>query len=98
MWGDEAVGVMNEESILEAIKDKTDLIETGIWNKLTYEDGTIEKWQGLEEGFVNLMKTNDRFNKRIMEIFETEIIQKFDKKLGNASDFLNDGSGTSPEI
>lgn len=98
VWGDEAVGVMNEESILEAIKDKTDLIETGIWNKLTYEDGTIEKWQGLEEGFVNLMKTNDRFNKRIIEIFETEIIQKFDKKLGNASDFLNDGSGTSPEI
>lgn len=92
LWGDE-VGVLNEESILEAIKGKTDQLESGVWNKLTYSDGTVEKWQGLEEGFVKLMKTNEKFRNRVMEIFEYEIIQKFDKKLGNASDFLNDGKG-----
>jgi protein RecA len=92
LWGDE-VGVMNEESILEAIKGKTEHLETGTWNKLTYADGTQEKWQGLEEGFVNLMKTNEKFRNRVMEIFDYEVIQKFDKKLGNAKDFLNDGSG-----
>jgi recombination protein RecA len=92
LWGDE-VGVMNEESILEAIKGKTEHLETGTWNKLTYADGTVEKWQGLEEGFIKLMKTNEKFKNRVMEIFDYEVIQKFDKKLGNAKDFLNDGSG-----
>lgn len=92
LWGD-TVGVMNEESILEAIKGKTDHLETGVWNKLAYADGTVEKWQGLEEGFVNLMKTNEKFKNRVMEIFDYEVIQKFDKKLGNAKDFLNDGKG-----
>jgi recombination protein RecA len=92
LWGD-TVGVLNEESILEAIKGKTEHLETGTWNKLTYADGTVEKWQGLEEGFVNLMKTNEKFKNRVMEIFDYEVIQKFDKKLGNAKDFLNDGKG-----
>jgi len=92
LWGDQ-VGVMNEESILEAIKGKTEHLESGVWNKLTYADGTVEKWQGLEEGFTNLMKTSDKFRARVMEIFDYEVIQKFDKKLGNASDFLNDGKG-----
>jgi recombination protein RecA len=92
LWGD-TVGVMNEESVLEAIKGKTEHLETGTWNKLTYADGTVEKWQGLEEGFVNLMKTNEKFKQRVMEIFDYEVIQKFDKKLGNAKDFLNDGKG-----
>jgi len=92
LWGDE-VGVLNEESILEAIKGKTEHLETGTWNKLTYADGTVQKWQGLEEGFVNLMKTNEKFKNRVMEIFDYEVIQKFDKKLGNAKDFLNDGKG-----
>lgn len=92
LWGD-SVGVMNEESILEAIKGKTEHLETGTWNKLAYADGSVEKWQGLEEGFVNLMKTNEKFKNRVMEIFDYEVIQKFDKKLGNAKDFLNDGKG-----
>ena len=92
LWGD-TVGVLNEESILEAIKGKTEHLESGVWNKLTYADGTVEKWQGLEEGFVNLMKTNEKFKQRVMEIFDYEVIQKFDKKIGNASDFLNDGKG-----
>ena len=92
LWGD-TVGVMKEESILEAIKGKTDHLESGVWNKLTYADGTVEKWQGLEEGFTKLMKTNDKFKQRVMEIFDYEVIQKFDKKIGNASDFLNDGKG-----
>ena len=92
LWGD-TVGVLNEESILEAIKGKTEHLESGVWNKLTYADGTVEKWQGLEEGFVKLMKTNEKFKQRVMEIFDYEVIQKFDKKIGNASDFLNDGKG-----
>ena len=92
LWGD-TVGVLNEESILEAIKGKTEHLESGVWNKLTYADGTVEKWQGLEEGFVKLMKSNEKFKQRVMEIFDYEVIQKFDKKIGNASDFLNDGMG-----
>ena len=92
LWGD-TVGVLNEESILEAIKGKTEHLESGVWNKLTYADGTVEKWQGLEEGFVRLMKSNEKFKQRVMEIFDYEVIQKFDKKIGNASDFLNDGKG-----
>lgn len=91
LWGD-TVGVKNEESILEAIK-KSDELQTGAWNKLKYEDGTEEKWQGLEEGFERLMKTNEKFRARVMQIFEHEVIQKFDKKLGRAEDFYNDGKG-----
>ena len=94
LWGSsDHVGVLNEESILEAIKEKTEHLETGVWNKLTYADGTVEKWQGLEEGFVKLMKENEKFRQRVMEIFEYQVIQKFDKKIGPASEFLNDGVG-----
>lgn len=39
------------------------------------------------------MKSNEKFKQRVMEIFDYEVIQKFDKKIGNASDFLNDGKG-----
>lgn len=94
LWGsNERVGVLNEESILEAIKGKTEDLETGVWNKLKYADGTVEKWQGLEQGFVELMKTNQKFKDRVMEIFDYQVIQKFDKKIGHASEFLNDGQG-----
>jgi recombination protein RecA len=92
LWGDE-VGVMDEESLLEAIKG-SEYLQTGTWNKLLNEDGTeLAKWQSLEKGFVNEMKNNEVFRDRVMEILEEEVILKFEKRQGSGKDFLDDGVG-----
>lgn len=92
LWGDR-VGVMDEESLLEAIKG-SEYLETGTWNKLLNEDGSeLAKWQGLEDGFVREMKKNDVFRERVMEILEEEVILKFDQRQGSGKDFLDDGVG-----
>lgn len=96
LWGDnDVVGALDEESLFDAIKG-SEHMETGTWNKLTYKDGTQEKWQGAEVGFAQLMKTNPKFRERVMEIFDYQVIERFDKKLGSANEFLNDGKGELP--
>lgn len=95
-WGEE-VGVMDDESLLDAIKG-SDSLKTGVWNYLYSATGEeVAKWQGLETGFVEQMKTNAAFKDRVMEIVEEEIIMKFDKRLGKAEDFYNDGIGDDLE-
>jgi len=91
LWGDE-VGILNEESLLLAIKG-SEFYVGGSWSKLLNKDGSeLAKWSG-DKQFVSLMRADPKFAKRVDEIVEEEIILKFDKRLGKAEDFFNDGVG-----
>lgn len=89
LWGDE-VGVMDEESILEAIKPAKE-ISLGGWCSLKCDDGYEKKWQG-ESVFVELMKTDQDFKKHIMDILERDVVMAFDKKVGDAKSFYDPSS------
>jgi len=96
LWGDH-VGIMDEESILLAIKGSEYYIG-GTWGTLLNKDGTeFRKWQG-DKKFVELMKTDPSFVARVNEIVEEEIILKFDQRLGKAEDYFNDGVGEALQV
>lgn len=86
LWGDE-VGIQDEESLIEAIKPSS-YITLGKWNSLEYADGTSQKWQG-DSGFVKLMKEDEKFRSRVDEILEEEVIMKFDRREGDASNYYD---------
>lgn len=83
LWGDK-IGIQDEESWLEAVKGSAQIESKGPWYNLLYEDGTSEKFQGAK--WMDKLK-NEKFRNRILEIMDDEIIMKFDKREGNASDF-----------
>lgn len=98
LWGDE-VKIMDEESWFEAIRNSESL-STGAWNKLQYEDGTwSESFRSAD--WLEKLK-DDKFRKRVQDLMDEEVIQKFDKRQGNADDFYDiDGEGTpieAPEV
>jgi len=91
LWAEE-VGIMDEESLLEAIKSCEE-IKLGQWCSMTCADGFERKWQGAEEGFVDLMVNDPEFRTHVMEIVNRDIILAFDKKTGDARNFYD----TPPE-
>ena len=85
LWGDD-IGVQDEESWIEAIKGSVYLKQSGAWYSLQYKDGTDEKFQPSKW---KDMLTNQKFRDRILEIMDEEVILKFDKRQGEASDFYD---------
>jgi recombination protein RecA len=84
LWGDE-IGVMDEESWLEAIKS-SEHVKMGAWSTLTFEDGTQEKFQTSSW----LSKLQDKkFRARVLEIMDEEVVLKFHERTGNAEDFYD---------
>lgn len=94
LWGD-TVGVMDEESLLEAIKSSP-RYTGGSWSKLLDREGKEYKFQS-EKGFVKLMKEDVAFKDAVMDILEEEVILKFDKRQGKAEEYYNDGVGDDLE-
>lgn len=87
LWGDD-IGVMDEESILEAIKS-ADEINLGSWSKLICEDGYEKKWQKNPDGFIKLMRDDAEFKKRVMDIFDRDIVLAFENKSVAAKNFYD---------
>ena len=84
LWGEE-VGVMDEESWLEAIKSSP-YVKTGAWWTLTYADGTEEKFQS--SGWVEKLQI-PKFRQRILDIMDEEIVLKFHERTGDAENFYD---------
>jgi RecA/RadA recombinase len=83
----EELGVMDDESIFEAIKENCEhLVQSGAWYALKFEDGTEEKFQG--KAWNEKMK-NEKFRSRVLQIVHEEIVVKFATKTGDASRFYN---------
>jgi RecA/RadA recombinase len=85
LWAGHRVGIMNDESLLEAIKSSDRLTNSGAWFKLK---GYDTKFQTAT--FPKLMKTNEKFAKLVYDIIDEEVIQKFENKSGKATDFYDE--------
>ena len=85
LWGGE-VGIKDEESWLEAIKGSESLTNSGAWFTLHYADGKTEKFQTKQW----LDKLEDEsFKARVLELMDEEVILRFERREGNASDFYD---------
>ena len=76
MWADK-VGVLDDESLFEAIKSSSSLT-------VVYQDGTIDKFRAAD--WAQKMK-EPKFRERIFDLLNEEVILKFDKREGMASEF-----------
>jgi len=85
LWG-EGIGVQDEESWLEAIKGSENLLQRGAWYALQYENGDQEKFMSSQ--WVEKL-ANEKFKQRVFEIMDEEIVMKFDKRQGTASEFYD---------
>ena len=84
IWGD-GVGIMDDESLFEAIKVSDKLSSYGAWYTLSTESGDIKfqpsKWSEKMQ--------DPAFKEVVLKIIDDEVIRKFDNREGNASGFYN---------
>jgi hypothetical protein len=59
----------------------------GAWYSLEMGDGKVEKFQPSK--WEDKMQ-DQAFKQRVYDIMDEEVIQKFDQRLGNASDFYEE--------
>jgi len=88
MWGTDDVGIRDEESWFDAIKGSEHLSSAGAWYTLSTPDGYSKKFQPSK--WTETIKSDEEFRKRIIQIMDEEIVQKFDKREGDASVFYED--------
>ena len=88
LWGDK-IGIQDEESLFDAISASTSLVRKGAWYELNDANGNPigSKFQSAK--WTDRMK-DEVFRLRVHEIMDEEVIFKFDKRLGNASDFYEE--------
>lgn len=91
IWGDnQHVGILDEESWLEAIKNSP-FVESGLSWKIWKDPNDKEKdkpqFSFRASGFKEKLTKEPKFLKRILEIMDIEIIEKFDKQEEDAKQF-----------
>jgi RecA/RadA recombinase len=86
IWGED-IGVRDDESLFEAIQSSKHLNSAGAWWTLAYKDGSEEKFQAPK--WAELMN-GEKFRSRVMNLFDEEVILKFDKRLVDAGVFYED--------
>jgi recombination protein RecA len=87
LWGNE-VGIRDEESWFDAIKGSDSLTSAGAWYTLKTEDGYEKKFQPSK--WTEIIHEDEEFRQKVIAIMDEEIIQKFDKRQGDAKDFYED--------
>ncbi len=84
LWGDENVGIQDEESWFEAIQLSDKLKQSGAWFTLVLKDGTERKFQ--RKSWLDMLK-EEPFKERVLQIIDEDVIRKFDNREGKASDY-----------
>ena len=93
LWGTEHVGVQDEQSWLDALKESKHMIVKGSWYTLSL-DGYEKKFQ--PSRWVEVLNSDEEFKNKVIELMDIEVIQKFDSLEGNASMFYDsDGENDS---
>jgi len=87
LWGNE-VGIRDEESWFDAIKGSPCLASAGAWYTLKMPDGYEKKFQPSK--WAEILATDADFKERVLSIMDEEIIQKFEKRQGDAKRFYED--------
>ena len=93
LWGDEDIGVQDEESWFEAIQISDRLKQSGAWFTLVKNDGTEEKFQ--RKGWVKKLESED-FRESVLTIMDNDVIMKFDKREGKAEDYYDSDDKIPP--
>lgn len=88
LWGTDEIGIRDEESWFDAIKGSTCLTSAGAWYTLTMPDGYTKKFQPSK--WSELVASDEEFKSRIIQLMDEEIVQKFDKREGEASNFYEE--------
>ena len=88
LWGTEKIGIRDEESWFDAIKGAESLTSSGAWYTLSTSDGYTKKFQPSK--WTDLITTDKEFRTRVIRIMDEEIVQKFDKREGDASAYYED--------
>jgi recombination protein RecA len=91
LWGTQDIGIQDEESWFDAIKSSNYMQSAGSWYTLTSGDYS-KKFQPSK--WTELVKTDDEFRAKVLELMESEVIQKFDKRQGTAADFYDEEETT----
>ena len=84
LWGTESIGIQCDESLFNAIKTSEHLTSAGAWYTIKMADGSDIKFQPSK--WVEKME-DETFRSRVYELMDEEVVQKFDKRIGNAKDF-----------
>ena len=85
LWGDE-IGIQDEESWFEAIKGSQYVSCSGSWYTMDMGNGKTEKFQ--PSRWKEKMQ-EESFKNRVLEIMDEEVILKFDKRDGDATEFYD---------
>jgi len=92
LWGDDTIGIMDDESLFDAIGGSSSLQRSGAWYSLLDSNGNVLGNKFQSATWLDRMK-DDVFRQRVYDIMDEEVIHKFDKREGNASDFYEDEEG-----
>jgi recombination protein RecA len=84
LWGDEDIGVQDEESWFDAIQVSERLKQSGAWYTLVKNDGSEEKFQ--RKQWIGKLEKQD-FRESVLTIIEEDVIMKFKNREGKADDF-----------
>ena len=82
LWGTEDIGVQDEASWFEALKGF--MSNAGAWYTLEHK-GYSKKFQ--PSRWVELIEKDEEFRQHVIELMDEVVVQKFDKREGEASDF-----------
>ena len=80
------MGIRDEESWFDAIKGSSALTSAGAWYTLKTSDGYEKKFQPSK--WTELVNGDAEFKERVTALMDEEIIQKFDKRQGDAKIFM----------
>jgi len=84
LWGGNDVAIQDDESLFDAVSGSDNIIQSGAWYTMVFEDGSTEKFQSAK--WVEKMQ-DDKFRQRVYQIIDEEIIYKFERREGKAEDF-----------
>ena len=86
LWGDEDIGVQDEESWFDAIQVSERLEQSGAWFTLVKNDGSEEKFQ--RKMWTEKLQKED-FRTSVLTIMDEDVIMKFKNREGKADDFYD---------
>tara|TARA_Y100000310_G_C20312249_1_gene636754 strand:- start:83 stop:694 length:612 start_codon:yes stop_codon:yes gene_type:complete len=86
LWGDEDIGVQDEESWFDAIQISNRLKQSGAWFTLELNSGQESKFQ--RKQWVTKLQDSD-FRQSVLTIIDEDVIMKFKNREGNAEDFYD---------
>ncbi len=87
MWGNE-IGIRDEESWFDAVKSSDCLSSAGAWYTLALPEGYVKKFQPSK--WTELISNDIEFKEHVIRLMNEEVVQKFDRREGDAQSFYTD--------